>query len=214
MGFAIILNVSFSFRLVSASFSPNHFTHVFIDDSGRAVEPECIIPVAGLLNVYNPRGGQLVLAGDPKLLGPILRSPISIEHGLQLSLLERLMERCEVYREPFDPRVATKLVQNYRSHPDILALPNRLFYDGDLKAMADELARSSLCEWSHLPKKGFPIIFHGIEGEDEREERSPSFFNRAEASQVAKYVEMLRDTRGIHIMSGEIGVISPYRKQV
>ena len=124
------------------------------------------------------------------------------------------MERCEVYREPFDPRVATKLVQNYRSHPDILTLPNRLFYDGSLKVMADELVRSSLCKWERLPKEGFPIIFHGIEGEDEREGRSPSFFNRAEASQVAKYVEMLRDTRRIHIESGQIGVISPYRKQV
>ena len=119
-----------------------------------------------------------------------------------------------MYREPFDPRVATKLVQNYRSHPDILALPNRLFYDGDLKAMANELVRSSLCEWDHLPRKGFPIIFHGIEGTDEREERSPSFFNPAEASQVAKYVEMLRDTRGIKVSLEEIGVISPYRKQV
>ncbi len=33
----------------------------------------------GLLNAET---GQLVLAGDPKQLGPILRSPLAINHGL------------------------------------------------------------------------------------------------------------------------------------
>ena len=69
-------------RLVSALFPRDHFTHIFIDEAGHATEPECIIPVADLLDPYNPRGGQLVLAGDPKQLGPILRSPISQKYGL------------------------------------------------------------------------------------------------------------------------------------
>lgn len=30
----------------------------------------------------NPNGGQLVLAGDPKQLGPVLTSPLAIQHGL------------------------------------------------------------------------------------------------------------------------------------
>lgn len=70
------------FRLVSANFPRDHFTHIFIDEAGHATEPECIIPVAGLLDPDNPIGGQLVLAGDPKQLGPILRSPISQKYGL------------------------------------------------------------------------------------------------------------------------------------
>ena len=69
-------------RLVSAMFPRNHFTHIFIDEAGHATEPECIIPVADLLDPNHPRGGQLVLAGDPKQLGPILRSPISVKYGL------------------------------------------------------------------------------------------------------------------------------------
>ena len=208
-------------RLASAAFHRDHFTHVFVDESGHAVEPECMIPVAGLLNIKNPNGGQLVLAGDPKQLGPILRSPISIKNGLDVSLLERLMETCDVYKKratmppSFDSRVVTKLVQNYRSHPDILKLPNKLFYDNELEVKADQLVRESLCKWEHLPKKDFPIIFHGIVGMDEREENSPSFFNAAEASQVAKYVDMMiNDTKGIRIDRSKIGVISPYKKQV
>ena len=69
------------FRLVSAVFPRNHFTHIFIDEAGHATEPECIIPVADLLDPNHPRGGQLVLAGDPKQLGPIVRSKTTQEHG-------------------------------------------------------------------------------------------------------------------------------------
>ena len=63
---------------MSASFPRDHFTHIFIDEAGHAVEPEAIIPVADLL--VEPTG-QLVLAGDPKQLGPILRSPIAKKYG-------------------------------------------------------------------------------------------------------------------------------------
>ena len=72
----------FVLRLVSAKFPRDHFTHIFIDEAGHATEPECIIPVADLLDPNNPRGGQLVLAGDPKQLGPILRSRTTQEYGL------------------------------------------------------------------------------------------------------------------------------------
>ena len=69
-------------RLVSAMFPRDHFSHIFIDEAGHATEPECIIPVADLLDPSHPRGGLLVLAGDPKQLGPILRSRTAREHGL------------------------------------------------------------------------------------------------------------------------------------
>ena len=44
--------------------------------------------IEGLLQHPN---GQLILAGDPKQLGPVLRSPVALKCGLQVSLLERLM---------------------------------------------------------------------------------------------------------------------------
>ena len=33
----------------------------------------------------------------------------------------------------YDSRLLTKLVRNYRSHPDILKLPNDMFYTGELE---------------------------------------------------------------------------------
>ncbi|MEE6493377.1 hypothetical protein FKM82_016802 [Ascaphus truei] len=75
-------------RLLSANFPPGHISHVFIDESGHAVEPECVTAIAGILDVMDPKtnkdGGQVVLAGDPQQLGPVLRSPAAIKHGLEL----------------------------------------------------------------------------------------------------------------------------------
>ena len=69
-------------RLALAQFQRGFFTHVFIDEAGHATEPEALIPLPGLLDLDNPNGGQLVMAGDPRQLGPVLRSPHSIENGL------------------------------------------------------------------------------------------------------------------------------------
>lgn len=202
-------------RLVLTDCFKDHFTHIFLDEAGHAVEPEALIPISGLL----PRNGQLVMAGDPKQLGPVLRSPVSKSNGLELSLLERLMTTEEAYkRQPngkYNDHLLTKLLRNYRSHPAILEKPNEMFYDSELLVCADEIMRNSLQTFDQLPSKGFPIIFHGIEGKDEREENSPSFFNVAEAQQVMKYTNDLLEMRGGKaIRKTDIGIISPYRKQV
>ncbi|XP_065103210.1 putative helicase mov-10-B.2 [Paramisgurnus dabryanus] len=206
-------------RLVSGGFPVGHFTHIVVDEAGHALESELIISVAGLLNAET---GQLVLAGDPRQLGPILRSPIAINHGLDVSLLERLMTRNDLYKKDenmeFDKRYVTKLLLNYRSHPSILKVPNELFYEGELKACANEISSNQYCNWEHLPKQGFPVIFHGVPGKDERESNSPSFFNTFEIDIIMGYLEKLLLTqakRGIaKISPKEIGIIAPYRKQV
>lgn len=55
----------------------------------------------------------------------------------EMSLLERLMIQCDIYRRDhvdneYDDRVITKLVRNYRSHEKLLHIPNKLFYDNEL----------------------------------------------------------------------------------
>ncbi|NXM28746.1 SDE3 helicase, partial [Oxyruncus cristatus] len=215
-------------RLVSANFPPGFFSHVFIDECGHAVEPESVVAIAGLLTPMdektNPTGGQLVLAGDPKQLGPVLTSPLATEHGLGTSLLERLMLHNPLYQksseEGYDPQFVTKLLCNYRSHEAILRIPNELFYDSELKACkSDGLdVRSFYCNWEELPKQGFPVIFHGVCGEDQREEKSPSFFNTSEIEVLVHYLKKLLQSQGKKgcptVSPKEIGIISPYRKQV
>ena len=55
-----------------------------MDESGQATEPETLIAIAGIFEseVDAKDGGQVVLAGDPEQLGPVLRSPLAIRDGL------------------------------------------------------------------------------------------------------------------------------------
>ena len=66
-----------------------HFGAVVIDEAGHALEPEAVAPVATLLGLE----GQLILAGDPKQLGPNVHSEAARTAGLGVSLLERLVRR-------------------------------------------------------------------------------------------------------------------------
>ena len=65
-----------------------------------------------------------------------------------------------------------------------------------------------------LENDGIRFCFCQI-GDDEREERSPSFFNQEECWTVMEYIDRLLNARGmIKVKPKQIGVISPYRKQV
>ncbi|XP_054464459.1 putative helicase mov-10-B.2 [Anoplopoma fimbria] len=205
-------------RLVTGDIPNGHYTHVFVDEAGHAVETECLVPLAGLLDAES---GQVVLAGDPKQLGPILRSPFAVKFGMGVSLLERLMTDFPLYQKDegvFNNRFVTKLLRNYRSHPAILKVPNELFYDNELQYCANEILRSSYCGWEHLKNKAFPVIFRGVNGIDLREKSSPSFFNVAEVEVLMDYVKKLLQTGGrkglATISPSDIGIIAPYRKQV
>ncbi|XP_027022292.2 putative helicase mov-10-B.1 [Tachysurus fulvidraco] len=214
----VVTTVVTAGRLVTGGVPSTHFTHIFVDEAGHAVECETIIAIAGLLHAET---GMLVLAGDPKQLGPILRSPNAIKYGLGLSLLERLMTKNSLYNRTengFNSNYVTKLLRNYRSHRAILRCPNEMFYNGELQPCADEFSTSFYCYWEHLPKKGFPLIFHGVSGKDERESNSPSFFNTSEITVVVDYLKKLLLTQGkkgiARISPKDIGIITPYRKQV
>lgn len=56
----------------------------------------------------------------------------------------------------------TKLIYNYRSHETLLSLPSKLFYQGELCFKAPRSIVDSLSQWKTLPKKGFPLLLHGV----------------------------------------------------
>lgn len=199
----IITTYMSSSLLYAEGVKRGHFSHIILDEAGQASEPETMVPISNL----GRDDTVIVLAGDPAQLGPVIFSPVAKNHGLGRSYLDRLFE-CELYSEG-DEGYVTTLLRNYRCHPEILDLPSKLFYRGELIA-CHEAVKSSPWE-DLLPNKEFPILFNGVQAYDEREGDNPSWFNRTEASMVVKLIKKLtaRD-----VGEEDIGVITPYRQQV
>ncbi|XP_038054023.1 RNA helicase Mov10l1-like [Patiria miniata] len=216
----IICTCTTAGSLYQLGLKASHFTHVFVDEAGQATEPECLIPVG--LSV-GPEG-QIILAGDPMQLGPVLSSHVAKHYGLGQSYLERLILRtvyrrdADKYRDHgcYDPLLVTKLVENYRSHPALLGLSSKLFYDNELLPRADPKLTHSLTSWEKLPNRNgdCPLLFNGVMGDDMREGNSPSWFNPVEVVQVIRYVQTLLNSTSPVISPEDVGIITPYRKQV
>uniref|UniRef100_A0A671YKU0 RNA helicase n=1 Tax=Sparus aurata TaxID=8175 RepID=A0A671YKU0_SPAAU len=188
-----------------------HFTHVFLDEAGQATEPESLIPIS----LISEKDGQIVLAGDPCQLGPVVKSKLAAAFGLGVSLLERLMANPLYSRHDwgYNPKLVTKLIYNYRSHEALLTLPSKLFYQGELCFKASKAIVESLCQWKTLPKKGFPLLHHGVRGTEMREGNNPSWFNPVEAVQVMLYCCQLAKKLYNPVDVSDIGIIAPYKKQ-
>ncbi|KAI8927291.1 P-loop containing nucleoside triphosphate hydrolase protein [Entophlyctis helioformis] len=223
--------------LHGAGLPDDFFTHVFVDESGQGLEPEVMIP----LNTFKyPPTTRFILAGDHKQLGPILHSKVATYFGLGVSLLERLMGYVSPNDVTYDPKLklrhhprlkvaasdleqyqkamsvlSVKLLNNYRSHPDILSVPNALFYRSELRPCADEMQANQYLTWPELPNDECPLMFYHVDGKDEREGNSPSWFNVPEIMMVCELVEKLRDSRGMFrpITGADVGIITPYNRQ-
>lgn len=207
MCYRIIISTYMSSALIHANgIKCGHFSHIFLDEAGQASEPESMIPIANLCQKQT----VVVLAGDPKQLGPVIYSKDAETFGLGKSYLERLFE-CEYYKNE-NAGYITKLVRNYRCHPAILDLPSKLFYKGELLACKEDPSSSIGAKVDFLPNKEFPVLFFGIQGCDEREGNNPSWFNRFEASKVVDIINKLRANTDLNEI--DIGVITPYRQQV
>uniref|UniRef100_A0A663NB46 RNA helicase n=1 Tax=Athene cunicularia TaxID=194338 RepID=A0A663NB46_ATHCN len=165
-----------------------HFTHVILDEAGQASEPESLIPI-GLISEAN---GQIVLVGDPKQLGPVIKSKIALSFGLNMSLMERLTSR-EIYLRDEDAFGACGAY-------------NPLL-------VSDACSLECMCITS-APGLHLLISFPLIQGNETREGHSPSWFNPTEAVQVMQYCCQLAKNENAAVSVTDIGVITPYRKQV
>lgn len=196
-------------------FPRDHFTHVIIDESGQSIEAESLIP----MTLVSKASGQVILAGDPKQLGPVM-STYSQHLKLDSSLLERLLTRNECYsqfygpnKNEFDNRFVTKLKINYRSLPSILGMYNKLFYGNELEGVIkaqDSSEANLLCAlqtvlWKGEKNENCGIYFINVDGKNQKVADSCSWHNEKEASAVKSFLWKLHQ---LGLSSKDIGVVS------
>lgn len=162
----------------------------------------------------------VILAGDHMQLGAEVHSAVASSLGLKVSLQERLL-RHAIYQQSLaqSPHsgacCAIQLTKNYRSHQSLLAISSALFYNGSLQAYAPSSLVSSLERWECLPnRRGFPLLFYGLIGQDVYEEEYSSFYNPLEAAKLVQIMEELLASKTVPGLStNDIGVIGKFLLQ-
>ena len=183
------------------------FDAVLVDEAGQATAAETLIALAPPLATSR---SVILLAGDPRQLGPVVHSRAAAT--LATSLLERFAAAAATDARDDGRRRVTKLARNYRSHPDVLALPSQLFYDSALVPCADAATTSLPGAWLGAHDNGRSRVhFHGVRGTQRRDADAPSWYNALEAAAVADVVIGLL-SHGLQMH--DIGVIATFRRQV
>ena len=202
-------------RIVSAGVKWDHFDYIFIDEAASDSEPFTLIPISGLGISKKGVHAQIVLSGDHKQLGSIVRHSFCQKLGMEKSTMERLMEIDEKYqRNPsYDESYVTQLVQNFRSHSAILQFSSENFYDSQLIPKCPKEIANFAVGWNQLTNKSFPVLFYSIHSASQAS--GTSLINPGEVKQVDVYIrDILKfGINGKKVEQTDIGVISPYRAQ-
>ena len=90
-----------------------------------------------------------------------------------------------------------------------------LFYHSELTAAAGEaIGTTKFVGAGFLPNPDVPVLFHGIKGEQCQEDDSPSWFNPVEAFHAVSYLRKVFDLDSAPVDPEDVGIVTPYRKQV
>lgn len=176
-----------------------HFDWCVMDEASQCTEPAAWIPIQ-----YAQR---LVLAGDHCQLPPTVVSPEAMRGGLNISLMERLLNNN-------GPR--KMLDVQYRMHQDIMNFSSDVFYDGHLQA--DEAVRTALlADLPHVTSSSLTdsaIHFIDTAGASYDEEPEPDGESRLNPLEAELVVKKVNELMGHGVSPEDIAVISPYSAQV
>ena len=175
----------------------HRISHLIVDEAGQATDA---LLCAALQFCKESVTRRILLAGDPKQLGPVVQSVAAKFFGLNRSPLTRLLTIPSV-----SENCVFQLVENYRSHPDILQLVN-CFYDDKLISPPHQRGK-----WTSSSSIGPRIVLVHSRSPESVEPDSPSVMNLGEINCVMSRVVHLLET--VQALARDIVIISPYLKQ-
>lgn len=195
----------------------DHFTHMVVDEAGHCIESEMLAAMQAAR-----RAGRILLAGDPKQLGAVVRSTTCLKWGMGVSPLERLMAGGAASSIAAN---AVMLTHNFRSTVAIVDVVN-VAYDNRLASSAVRpqavLRPGQVLVSDTLSGASTPIVvvqdadaacaFVHHDWPESREIDSPSWCNVREAHAAASAAIHVWRDHGVKL--SDILILSPYQKQV
>ena len=170
-----------------------HPSVVLIDECMQATEPECLVPISKGTD-------RIVLLGDHRQLGPVVRA----NHGISGNLGTTLYERLQRLGHP-----THRLLIQHRMHPGIASFPSNHFYQGTLKnsPLMKDLIIDSPFPW---PNSSQPMVVWANVNSTEDNSEECSYKNSDEAIMTCDLVVKLI---ACGFEKTKISVITPYLAQ-
>jgi len=179
------------------------FDVCIIDEASQITVPTCLGPLR--------LADRFVMIGDHHQLTPLVRDTDAAQHGMSVSLFQRL---CKAH-----PSSVAMLCTQYRMNADIMALSNALVYDGRLVCGNESVARAKLAmrrdacpSWLRdALDPARPAVFVDTDAIQAVESRADTLVeNRGEAEWIVRMSDVLIQA---NVAVADIGILTPYRQQ-
>ncbi len=199
---AVIVGCTLSKATIGEDIRGRQFDAVLIDEASMAYIPHCIFGAALARQ-------RVAIFGDFRQLAPIAQSDRpSVATWLKRDVFEEAGVTERVNRNQPDSRLAM-LATQYRMHPNIAAVPNRLYYGGRLQTEQGTRERvRSITQAKPQPQQPLVLFDIGrLKSQTLREKQSNSRFNIFSALLAAANAIMLHDQQQ------QVGIVTPFNAQ-
>ena len=200
---AMIVGCTLSKAVIAPEIYERKFDAVIIDEASMAYIPHCFY-------VATLAARRIAIFGDFRQLGPISQAQTEAsETWLQRDVFDEAGIITRVDRNQDDARMVLLQTQ-YRMHPDISKIPNRLFY-GERLQDGEGVESNTLEIVNSNPHPGRSLIFYDLSKASSfccKETESHSRFNIISALIAAEL-----SYQSLKTQSGNIGIITPYNAQ-
>lgn len=181
-----------------------NFDWVIIDEAAKSTVPEVLIPMI--------KGKKIVLVGDHKQLPPIINEfdVNIIKNTGSEKLSESLFE--DLFLLAKDSDIAITLSKQFRMHPAISKMINKVFYLDDGVVITTDITPEERRLNYRIAKPVVWLSTERLQNNQQQKTTSKSFTNTCEANIILMELEHLEDSNSTNEKI-KVGVISAYSGQ-